>query len=390
MTLADLISTLETIAPLHAAEAWDNVGLLLGSVQGAAETVLDGPVLLTIDFTESVAQEAIDKGARCVVSYHPPIFKPIDRLGGATARSRALLTAARAGVVIYSPHTALDAAPGGVTDWLCDMLALDGSIRAANAHETVSLGDRRALSHSLEPGSDALHKIVTFAPPSAVDRLRHALASIGAGRIGDYSLCSFGARGAGTFRGSKETAPAVGEPGKFETVEEVRLEMVCPAPALSLAVEMIQQFHPYEEPPIDIYPLAGRPTRSAGAGRRITLDQPATVNELAQRLKRNLAVPVVKITRAHDTPIERVGVCPGSGASLASAAIAEGCTCFVTGEMQHHDALAAVEQGCSIILAGHTNTERGYLPTYAAKINELAPEAQAVVSESDTTLFDAA
>jgi len=378
-TLADLLDALETIAPLHAAEEWDNVGLLVGDASRADATPLDGPVLLTIDCTEAVAREAVEAGASVVVSYHPPLFRPVRRLDGSTARLRAVLLAAAHDMAIYSPHTALDAAPGGVADWLCDLLA----------PEHGSLGDRRALIASSEPSSAGEHKIVTFAPPDAVDTLRKALASIGAGRIGEYSLCSFNVRGLGTFQGSEKTSPAVGEAGRLETVEEVRLEMVCPAQALPLAVEMVRQFHPYEEPPIDLYPLAPRPSRSSGAGRRVTLDRPVAVEELALRLKERLGAATVKLAKASDAPAQRVGVCPGSGGGLLDAAIEQDCDCFVTGEMQHHQALTAVERGCSIILAGHTTTERGFLPHYAAMIRERLDGVETLVSRCDEPIFRA-
>lgn len=379
MTLADLISALEQIAPLDNAEPWDNTGLILGDPGWPCA----GPVLLTIDLTGAVLDEAIRAGAGLIIAYHPPIWNPIRRIGPSSpddARMRVLLGVMRAGIPVYSPHTALDAASGGVTDWLADSLSPDGKTGGA-------LGDRRAIQPATKRDPLQSHKIVTFVPATDVEAVRNALASVGAGMIGAYSQCSFSTSGTATFFPSGDADPVIGQPGRLEQVDEVRLEMVCPARSLALAVEMLRQFHPYEEPAFDIHELAPKLRREIGAGRRIVLDRPATSQELALRLKMNLGVDAVKLAAASDGPVERIGVCPGAGSGLLETAIAEGCQLFVTGEMRHHEALAAVERGCSILLAGHTNTERGFLPIYADRINELIPEAAARPASSDRTLF---
>lgn len=376
MTIAELMQALEQIAPLAHAESWDNVGLIAGDPNWE----LGGPVLLTIDLTEEVLAEAVSSEASLILAYHPPIWNPMKRITNADAKERVVLGALRAGLAIYSPHTALDAAPGGVTDWLCDMLSADGK-------GGRTLGDRRALAPGLEHDSMQTHKLVTFVPATSVEPVRNALASVGAGVIGAYTQCSFMLQGTGTFFGDEGTNPKVGKRGQLEHADEVRLEMVCPKRSLALAVEMLRQFHPYEEPAFDIYELTPKPHREMGAGRKITLDQPATPRELAMRLKKNLGVDAVKLAAADDGPVSRIGVCPGAGAALVESAIAEECELFVTGEMRHHEALAAVARGCSILLAGHTNTERGFLPIYARRIRELAPGIDARPASSDRTLF---
>ncbi len=377
MRMSDLIAAMEAIAPPSFAESWDNVGLILG--RSDAPIGRGRPVLLTIDFTEDVLEEAKEASAAAVISYHPPVFHAVKRVVAEDARTRVALGAIEAGMAVYSPHTALDAAPGGMADWLCDMLAPEGA--------TGSIGDRRALNAQTSHDPRQTHKIVTFVPESHVDQVRNALATIGAGRIGEYELCSFGMRGRGTFRGGAGTKPAVGEAGREEQVEEVRLEMVCPGDALPLAAEILRQFHPYEEPAWDIYPLAPKADRSVGAGRRLVLDRPATARELALRLKKSLGVDAVKIAQASDEAIDHVGVCPGSGGALLEAAIRDGCRAFVSGEMTHHEALSAVRRGCSILLAGHTNTERGYLRILAQRLGEALPGVTFVVSAKDRTLF---
>ncbi|MCC6286150.1 MAG: Nif3-like dinuclear metal center hexameric protein [Phycisphaerales bacterium] len=375
MLVRDLIDAMQRIAPLEYAESWDRVGLLVGK----AERELDGPVLLTIDLTERVMREAKDAGARAIIAYHPVIWDPVARVTDETARGRILLGAIEAGLCIYTPHTALDAAPGGVTDWLCE--GLSGSGQAGKI-----AGDCRALQPTVRGGG--MCKIVTFLPLEAMERVRGALATAGAGRIGAYSLCSFSTEGTGTFLGGAGTKPVSGVAGRVEHVPERRLEMVCPKANLALALETMRQFHPYEEPAIDVYEMSGEPLRRAGAGRRLVLDRPATLMELADRLKRFL--PRYRLRAAlvaEDRPMQSLGVVPGAGEGLAPLAAREGCELFFTGEMRHHQILDCLHQDMSVLLAGHANTERGYLPRLAERLRAMLPGLEASPAKADTDLL---
>lgn len=374
MRIRDLVEAMQAIAPLEYAEAWDKVGLLAGD----AEAALRGPVVLAIDLTEAVLAEAVAMKAGAIVAYHPPIFEPLAKVTASTPRQRVILRAIQAGIAIYSPHTALDAIPGGVTDWLCEGLSGGeaGKVR----------GDCRALTpHAKSPATQEL-KIVTFVPETAVEKVRHALASAGAGLIGAYTLCSFAVAGSGTFFGGEGAKPRVGEAGRLEQVAEVRLEMVCSKGALALAVETLRRFHPYEEPAIDVYELVGAPQRGAGSGRRLVLDRPATVRELAERLKAFIKRPFVRFAVAgEDRPVSRMGVVPGSGGELSRTAYQAGCEVFVTGEMKHHEVMGALNAGMSVILGGHTSTERGYLPRLREALG--ARKIDAVVSTADRDIL---
>ena len=368
----NLMSAMSAIAPLELAESWDNVGLLVGN----AESPLHGPVMLTIDLTEAVLDEAVGTKASAIVAYHPPIWEPIKRIVTSDARQRIVHRAIAAGIAIYSPHTALDASPGGVTDWLCEILS--GSTQAG-----AIAGDCKALQPHADPAT--MVKIVTFVPEESAQRVRDALATAGAGRIGAYTQCSFAAPGEGTFFGGEGSSPRVGEAGRLERIHELRLEMICPREALAIAIETLRQFHPYEEPAVDVYEITPLPIRRSGAGRRLVLDQAATLGEIAQRLKTRLGVSSVKLAPSDcaGRTITHIGVCPGSGGSLAGAARREACEVFVTGEMKHHEVLAAMDAGLAVILAGHTQTERGYLPSLANTLSSLLPGVSCVVSRKD-------
>lgn len=361
-------SAMAAIAPLELAEEWDRVGVLLAGDRAGLRRVL-----LTIDLTEAVLAEAIALDADGIVAYHPPIFDPIARLDDRTAKSRTIRGAARAGLFIHSPHTALDAAEGGVNDWIASGLG-EGRVRPI-------LPAARS-----RPGE--AFKVATFLPEIAADRVRQALAEAGAGRIGEYTHCSFTAPGSGTFLGGEASRPAVGTRGRLERVAELRLEMVCSARLLADAVAAVRAAHPYEEPPIEIHPLAPLPDRRVGGGRVLELDTPVTMATLRSRLERHLGVKRVAVAApAGGRRVSRVAVVAGSGGSLLETILAERCDAFVTGELSHHPVLEAVAAGCAVLLAGHTNTERPYLPVLATRLRQALPGLEVRTSRADRDPF---
>ena len=394
MQLATLLQHVRTLAPETLAEKWDQVGLHLGDPSQDVQRAL-----LCIDFTPRVLMEAVKLGSQLVIAYHPPIFSPLTRLTEEDWKQRLVVEAVRRHLAVYSPHTALDAVPGGLNDWWCD--GLGKGVRMA------------IIPHVQASAPGGLHKIVTFVPHEAVERVRASMAAAGAGCIGDYSACSFVTQGMGTFRGSPETNPAVGKPGRFEQVPEVRLEMVCPAEWSTAVQQALMLAHPYEEPAFDVYPLlpplrrtvpvvteasSGSPsdgkgvgaipkattlrgipgaTAAVGAGRIVQFDQGITLPTLLQRLRTRLGSSKLQVFHADRNArmkVQRVAVCVGAGGALLAPAISASdrkLEVFFTGEMRHHDVLDAVHRGVTVILAGHTQTERPFLPVYRERLSRI-------------------
>jgi len=375
-TVGEVFGALDTIAPPEFAETWDKNGMQIGSRAEA----LRGPVVLAIDLTDAVLDEALSLGSNAIIAYHPPVFEPLSSLTDERPLEAALLRTAREGVNVYSPHTALDAARGGLNDWLANGIA------GSEPESPLRGGDIRAINPW--SGAGSMLKLVTFVPLDVADRVRDALATAGVGRIGAYTDCSFTVEGVGTFFGGDGAAPKVGEAGKLEQVREARLEMVCPSRAAAIAIETLREFHPYEEPAVDLVPLASVPERQVGPGRRIVLDRPASASEIAQRMKSFLGISSVKLASGSpDEPLSIAGVCAGAGAGIAQAALDEGCELFVTGEMRHHEVLKLRRQGASVLLCGHTNTERPYMPVLAKRLHKLVPGVEFVASQADTSPF---
>jgi dinuclear metal center YbgI/SA1388 family protein len=362
MKVSDLVRVLDSIAPLAYAEDWDNVGLLAGD-PGAAVT----RVLFCIDCTGAVLAEAVAGSFDAIVSYHPPLFRPVSRLTGGSV----VFDAVRRGIAIYSPHTALDAAPDGTNDVLAD---------------AVGMGkDRAPLRESVT--KDAEHKLVTFVPAEALAKVADALFAAGAGRIGDYRSCSFRTPGTGTFFGEAGTSPAVGSAGKLETVEEIRLEVVVPIGASSRIVGALRASHPYEEPAFDLVRLAAHPT-GYGMGRVGGLERPMDMTALVARVKERLGVAHVLVAGPEGArPLSRIAVCAGSAGELLDAAIRQKADVVVGGEVRHHDALRAAEAGVSLVCALHSNSERIALEPLRARVVAALPALHAATSRVDRDPF---
>jgi dinuclear metal center YbgI/SA1388 family protein len=355
LSLDRVVMLLRELSPLAYAESWDNVGLLLEPLADRRDPSAPPSVeraLLTIDLTDGVVDEALSSGVDLIMSYHPPIFHPFKRLTSATPTERRLVALARAGLAIYSPHTALDAAEGGLNDWLAAGLGP---------------GVRRPLiqAEKLDPALEL--KLVTFVPPDHADRLAEALSAAGAGVIGEYADCTSRSEALGTFRGSSEANPVVGERERLERVPEIRLEMVCPKSALARVVDVMRDVHPYEEPAWDLYPLAPRPLPGFGMGRRVTLTEAATLKMLVTRLKSHLRAPSLRVaaTPAHrgGALLREAAVCAGSGGSVLARA--SGAEVVVTGELSHHAVLEKLAAGVSVVLCEHSSSERGFLRVFA-------------------------
>ncbi|MCP4245908.1 MAG: Nif3-like dinuclear metal center hexameric protein [bacterium] len=363
-TLAQVCAALEKIAPLALAQVWDNVGLLAGDESAAVRRVL-----LCIDLTAAVVDEALARKVDLVMAYHPPLFRPITRLHGHGRRTDAhVFRCIAGGVAIYSMHTALDAADGGTNDVLAERCG----VAETSPIEYTTTGPPKC-------------KVVVFVPAESADTVAAAMFDAGAGHIGDYERCSYRLAGEGTFRGSESTNPTVGTAGQFERVAELRIESVVPKRSVPAVVEALRRAHPYEEPAFDVYPLEPDPVR--GIGRVGKLTRPTTLSALAKKLKRTLEAPCTQIVGDPATPITRAIVCVGSAGSLPFRLPLTAGDVIITGEIRHHDALTIARHPCTAIALSHWASERPALEALTGRISDLQPALDVALSEADCDPF---
>ncbi|MGB0589242.1 MAG: Nif3-like dinuclear metal center hexameric protein [Myxococcota bacterium] len=246
-SLPRVVGAIEEIAPPSYASSWDNVGLLIEPPSEASVA----RIILCIDLTEGVLDEAKAQRADLIVAYHPPIFGGLKRLTQSVALHRSLMRAIAEGIAIYSPHTALDAAEGGVCDWLAQGLG---------AWEQTT---------PLEPNAE---------------------------------------------------------------------------------------------------------NGAVGVGRLVSLASPTSLVEIAASVKAHLGLQHLRVARherhqGQGATIRTVALCPGAGGGLFEGV--QSADLFLTGEMSHHDILARVAQGASVILTDHSHSERGYLPVFRERLASL-------------------
>lgn len=360
MLLRELLPHLEALAPLELAESWDNTGLLWGARDAEITRVL---TCLTL--TPEVAAEACDVGAQLVVTHHPLLFKPVQRLTDATMEGRTLTKLARRGVAVYSPHTAWDNAPRGINQQLAELF---------------DLAEIRPLRPKSIGGG---YKLVTFVPATDLDAVRRALWEAGCGRIGDYDQCGFVTAGTGSFHGSEASRPTIGEPGRFEETPELKLEVVCPKARLSAALAGLRAAHSYEEPAIDVLPLEAVPG-DHGAGRWGKLPTPLSLGELVTKVRERLAAPFAQYVGDPTRVVSTLGVACGAASDYWTDARNVGCEVLLTGETRFHTALEAREAGMALIVAGHDATERFAMAKFAEWLTARCPELQATASQAET------
>jgi putative NIF3 family GTP cyclohydrolase 1 type 2 len=273
--------------------------------------------------------------------------------------------AIRAGIAIYSPHTALDAADGGTNDVLAEL----AGVKVDGPFEWVEPAESRC-------------KVVVFVPPAEVDKVADAMFAAGAGRIGEYSKCSYRHSGTGTFLGGEASNPSVGQRGRYETVNEVRLETIVPAACVPAVIAAMRGAHSYEEPAFDVYPLKGEPAR--GIGRVGSLARATTLASLARTLKKRLSLGAVEIVGDGGRAVQRAALCVGSAGRMPlERAAAAACDVVITGELRHHDALAFRAAGLSAVLLGHWASERPALDALASRIRAAFTGLTVTVSAAD-------
>lgn len=329
----DLLGVLHGLYPPDLAEDWDNVGLQVGDPAAPVERLL-----IALDPTISALAAATEQGAQLLITHHPLLFKPVRRLTPDDPVGRVIWRAVRSDVAIAAAHTNLDVAADGLNRWLAERLGL-------------------TAVEPLQPTASQLVKLVVFVPVAQAETIAEALFAAGAGQIGAYDQCSFRVSGLGTFRPGPGATPFIGETGRREQVEEVRLETIVPQRRLGKVVDKMLKVHPYEEVAYDLIPLANQ-MPGVGLGRIGRLAEPMALTVLADQVKAVLNCQSVRLGGSPARLISKVAVCGGSGAGLIQEARRRGADVLITGDVKYHEARLAEDLDLALLDAGHFATER--------------------------------
>jgi len=332
MNVQSICNLIEEVAPLALQESYDNAGLLVGNSQ--MEVI---GVLATIDITEEVIDEAIEKKCNMIISHHPLIFSGLKRLVGHNEVQRCVVKAVKNDIAIYAAHTNLDNVLQGVNGKIADKIGLINR-------------------HILQPKPNGLLKLITYVPRLHSYRVRSAMFEAGAGQIGNYDTCSFNVEGTGTFRANEKAAPFVGEINEIHSEPETRIEVVLPEYLQFKVLEALLKSHPYEVPAYDIIPLQNA-WNEVGAGIVGELEIEEDELEFLKRIKTVFNCSAIRHTHLLGNKIKRVAVCGGSGSSFLSDAIRSKADVFITGDFKYHEFFDA-ENRILIADIGHFESEQ--------------------------------
>lgn len=358
LQIRHLTTYLESLAPLAYQESYDNAGLLVGDPAAHIKGVL-----ITLDATEAVVDEAIAKGCNVVVAHHPIVFKGLKKLNGKTYVERTVIKAIRNDVALYAAHTNLDNVVGGVNFKIA---------------EKLNLRNVRVLS----PKTQVLTKLVTFVPVADTQRVVDALHEAGAGQIGNYSRASFRAEGIGAYQAGQGAHPALGEVGNYHKEPEHRIEVIFPSPVQPAVLAALQQAHPYEEIAYDLYTLDNQ-NPEVGSGAVGELPEPLPGETWLSYLKDHMNLNLIRHTPLPDRPIRRVAVCGGAGSFLLPEAMRTGADVFVTADYKYHEFFDA-DGRIGICDIGHYESEVFTKELLGGHLAEKFTTFAIILSETDT------
>lgn len=365
-TVNDVIVELENFAPKSLAEDWDSVGLMFGSKDKEVNKIM-----VALDLDRDTLNEAMEKKVDLIVTHHPPIFKALKTLNKEDAQRREFIELVKSDIALYTLHTNLDSAAGGMNDWLADVIGLSKN------REIVEV-----------TSSSDFYKLNVFVPKHSTRSLANALFEVGAGQVGNYNDVYYRTQGFGHFTPGADADPSEGSIGQPEKVSEERIEVLVPEEKVNRVIKALIQAHPYEEPVYDLYKLESM-ERHYGLGRLGELR--TSTSELANKIKEVFDIDGLRYGSLNpDEEKTKVAIFGGSGADYYKSALNKGAQIYVTGDISYHDAQSMMRDGIDFIDAGHY-IEQIMAPKLAEKLNEFNEinnwDIEIFASQEQTDMF---
>lgn len=312
MTISSIIEVLEKVAPPSLQEDYDNAGLITGEKQWECTGVL-----VSLDATEAIVREAIEKKCNLVVAHHPIVFRGLKKINGKNYVEKTIITAIKNDIAIYAIHTNLDNVMQGVNGKIADKLGLV---------------NRQILA----PKNGLLQKLAVFVPLADKEKVLNALFAAGAGNIGNYSECSFGTDGTGTYKAGEGAQPHLGKIGERHLEAEVKVEVIIPNWLRQDVLKALIEAHPYEEVAYDLYDLSNE-YRQTGSGMLGILKKEVAEGTFLKQLKEIFGLSVIRHTGLTGKPVKKVALCGGAGSFLISAAKAAGADVYISADIKYHE-----------------------------------------------------
>ena len=333
MKIKNLLDDLDGIAPFFLQENYDNSGIQFADLHEKMTRVL-----ISLDVTKEIIEEAKENHANTILSHHPLIFSPFKRI---IKQNKPLLYQAVTNQInLIAMHTNYDLAEGGLNDYVADLLEI------------------KKIS-PLQKSTEKTFKFAVYVPEKFSEKVSQSLFNAGAGKIGNYKETSFRSSGQGTFTPQPGTHPFIGKVGEKETVSEIKIETVVEERYLESVIQAMKHAHPYEEPAYDVYELTRK--TSSGIGLFGQIEQKTNLGEYSSFVKTKLKAKYVRLIASHNRIIKKVALCTGGGSSLLEKVSQLGVDLFITGDISYHHALHAKELGINVLEVEHFDTEKFFV-----------------------------
>jgi dinuclear metal center YbgI/SA1388 family protein len=333
MKVKKLLNNLDKIAPFFLQESFDNSGIQFADL--GAPVI---KILLSLDVTQDVLDEAIENKANLIIAHHPLLFSPLKQI---TKQKNPLLFKIITNKInLLAMHTNYDLAESGLNDYVANLLGI------------------KKLA-PLQGSSEKIFKFAVYVPAQHADRVSEAIFKAGAGKIGKYTETSFNISGKGTFKPMEGTNPFIGKIGERENVEEIKIETVVAERDLDSVVQAMKDNHPYEEPAYDVYELKTKP--SYGIGLFGEIDREVEISKFSLGVKNRLQARYVRLIKSNNRKIRKVALCTGSGGSLLEQVNNKDANLYITGDIAYHTALRAKELGLNVLDVEHFDTEKFFV-----------------------------
>lgn len=360
-----LLQMINNIVPEKLAEKWDNGGVQIDTGKNEIDKIL-----ISMEITDEVVAEAIDKKADMIITHHPFIFSPIKSIQKDWTGTT-IVKLIQNNISVYTSHTSFDSVIGGNNDFLANLLSIQG------------------LSTIEEQENEKYYKVIVYVPKEALEVVRNSFFRSGAGKINDYSHCTFCQEGVGTFMPLDEAQPHIGNRNEISYVDEYRLESIVPENKLKAVIKEMLEVHPYEEPAYDIFLMQNAIGDVPGLGRIGELEKTETLESICTRIKKVLDIQhEIPFVGDKMMPIKKVGICTGSGSSYIKDTSYRGCHLLITGDVKYHDAQLAKQLGIAVIDASHFHTEKIFVQNMAQQLRDiLKDKVEVIESDKDINPF---
>lgn len=336
MKIKDIVTQLETLAPLNYQESYDNSGIIVGDIN----TKFTGAIIC-LDSIEEVIEEAISLNYNLVIAHHPILFSGLKSLTGKTYIEKTILKAIKNDIAIYAIHTNLDSVLSGVNYKIAQKLNIK-------------------QPKILAPIKDDLLKLETYIPKEKIKQVKKAIFNAGAGAIGNYDECAFETSGKGSFRPLENSNPFIGEQNKTEFVDENKIEVIFPKHLEKKIIDALKNNHPYEEVAYQIISIKNT-NQTIGAGMYGELEKPMKFKTFLEFVKKNMKTDCIRYTNTtksiNNEEIKTIAFCGGSGSFLLNDAKKIKADVFITGDFKYHQFFDA-ENDINILDIGHFESEQ--------------------------------